>query len=394
MLCMGVVAEWNPFHRGHQRLLEEAGRKGATHLVAVMSGNFTQRGEPAVCPWPYRARAALRSGCDLILQLPLPYAVGTAERFASGSIELLTALGVPEAVIFGSEAGEIGPLREIADILDDGSFSAALLEILGGGVSYAAARGKAIQRRLGAEAAGRAAEPNNILGVEYLAAIRRQNSPLRAETVRRSGSRHDCLSPGPTPSARRIREEMRSGVRFPEGLTEAMAEELGKAEEAGAVFDVGLWERPFLQMLRARTREEFASVPDLSEGLEHRLYRETRKAESPEALLRALKTKRYSLSRLRRLLTAACLGIEKDLVRTPIPYIRILGMNSRGREILHAARERATLPISPSLRELGMLSPAAGRFAALEERATDCYGIGLRRVPPCGEELTEFLIRV
>lgn len=394
MKCFGVIAEWNPLHRGHLLLPEAARAAGASHLVGVMSGNFTERGEPALCPWRYRVRAALHSGFDLVLQLPLPYAAATAERFASGGIRMLTALGVVDTVFFGSEAGETAPLWELADLLDSPALSEGLRAGLSAGLPFPAARERAAAALLGEERAALLREPNNILAIEYLAAIRRQKSPLEAMTLRRAGAGHDSRREDEFPSAGLLRKKIRAGDITPPGLAPAMEEELLEAEAAGELFDPRLWERPLLMKLRSMSEEDFAVLPDLSEGLEHRLYRESRRAGSLGELLPALKTRRYSHARLRRLLLSAALSVPRDLVESPIPYLRVLGFNARGEEILRAAKGRAALPLSPSLAVLARGSETAERFARLEERATDLYYIGTEHPAPCGEEFTMPVIRV
>lgn len=395
MKCAGIIVEWNPFHRGHCLPLLAARQHGATHIVAVMSGNYVQRGEAALLPKEYRVRAALQNGCDLVLELPLPYATATAERFAAGGVALLSALGMVDSLVFGSEAGDTAPLAAVADLLDTPVFSATLAEELSCGLPFAAARERATASLLGAEAAAVLSSPNNILGIEYLAALRRQGSRMVPLTVARQGAAHDGKdAAGGFASASLLRQRLRSGEPVAEFLPAAMAEELAKARAEGRMAEPSLWERPLMAQLRRMSEEDFAALPDLSEGLEHRLYRESRTAPDSEALLDAVKSKRYSHARLRRILLAAWLGIPADLMHTPPPYLRILGMNPRGAEILAAAKGRASLPLSPSLAELSRTGETATRMAALEARATDLYNIITPIPHPCDEEYTRPLQKV
>ena len=144
MQVAGIIAEWNPLHRGHLLPLREARRRGATHIVAILSGNYVQRGEPALCPWPYRTAAALHSGVDLVLQLPLPYATATAEHFAGGAVASLAALGCVDMLVFGSECGDLPALQAVAAVLQSPALPTALAPHLAAGLPFAAARQAAV----------------------------------------------------------------------------------------------------------------------------------------------------------------------------------------------------------------------------------------------------------
>lgn len=395
MKCAGIIAEWNPFHRGHLVPLEAARRAGATHIVAVMSGNFVQRGEMALCPWPYRVRAALQCGCDLVVQLPLPYAAATAERFAAGGVALLSALGCVETLVFGCEAGDAIPLHRIAVLLDSPEFSAQLAPELRQGASFAAARQRAVEKLADAETAALLAEPNNILAIEYLLAMRRQGASFAPLAVQRAGTAHDSgHTADGIASASLLRRMLRAGEDISAYVPQAMAAELVGAVQEKRIPDAALLERPLMAKLRSMTPEDFAALPDLSEGLENRLYRASRTAASSGELLEAVKTRRYSHARLRRLLLGAWLGIPPELSRTPPPYLRILGMNERGQEILAAAKGKASLPLSASLAELGRTGETALRFARLEAAATDRYNTITPVIHPCDEEYTRPVIKI
>lgn len=395
MVLAGVIAEWNPFHNGHRFLLRESRRRGATHVVAVMSGNYVQRGEPALCPKAYRVTAALQNGVDLVLELPLPYAVSTAERFAEGGVALLDSLGCVDRLIFGSEAGELEPLLAAAEALDSSELSASLKKALAGGITFAAARQQAVASLLGEEAAAVLREPNNTLGIEYLRALRRQHSAIQPETLSRAGAGHNAeAAEGSLAPATFLRREFRAGRDIASYLPEAMMQGLLRAEKDGRCADPALWERPLMARLRSLSEVDFAALPDCAEGLEHRIYRAARIARDSTEFLAIAKTKRYPLARLRRIRLAAWLGIPAEYQRTPPPYLRILGMNERGAEILSAAKETARLPIGASLADLARLGGSAEQFARLEASATDLYHIITPTVYPCGEEYTMPLVRV
>ena len=390
MQVTAIIAEWNPLHRGHLLPVQAARQQGATHIVAILSGNFVQRGEPALCPWQYRAAAALSSGVDLVLQLPLPYAVSTAQHFAEGAVASLAALGAVDSLIFGSECGELAALRSVAAALDSPDLPAALAPHLQKGLPFAAARQAAVHSLLG-EDAGLLSSPNNILGIEYLRALRRLGSNIQPLTISRQGAPHDAAEPDTDfPSASQLRQRFLTGQDISSSLPPAMAEQLELARQRGALPQLELWERAFLARLRAMTETDYAALPDVTEGLEHRLYRASRTAKTTEELLAEAKTKRYTHARLRRVL----LELPAGLSTVEPPYLRVLGFTAKGAEILNRAKGRHTLPLSASLAELEKTGEAAARFAALETRAADLYHAFTPGLAPCGSEYTTPVIKI
>ena len=389
MQVTAIIAEWNPLHRGHLLPVQAARQQGATHIAAILSGNFVQRGEPALCPWQYRAAAALSSGVDLVLQLPLPYAVSTAQHFAGGAVASLTALGAVDSLIFGSECGELAALRSVAAALDSPDLPAALAPHLQKGLPFAAARQAAVHSLLG-EDAGLLSSPNNILGIEYLRALRQLGSNIQPLTISRQGAPHDAAEPDTDfPSASQLRQRFLTGQDI-----SSMAEQLELARQRGALPQLELWERAFLARLRAMTETDYAALPDVTEGLEHRLYRASRTAKTTEELLTKVKTKRYTHARLRRVLLAAMLELPAGLSAVEPPYLRVLGFTAKGAEILNRAKGRHTLPLSASLAELEKAGEAAARFAALEARAADLYHAFTPGLAPCGSEYTTPVIKI
>ena len=388
MQVTAIIAEWNPLHRGHLLPVQAARQQGATHIVAILSGNFVQRGEPALCPWQYRAAAALSSGVDLVLQLPLPYAVSTAQHFAGGAMASLAALGAVDSLIFGSECGELAALQSVTAALDSPELPAALAPHLQKGLPFAAARQAAVHSLLG-EDAGLLSSPNNILGIEYLRALRQLGSNIQPLTISRQGASHDAAEPDTDfPSASQLRQRFLTGQDISSSLPPAMAEQLELARQRGALPQLELWERAFLARLRAMTETDYAALPDVTEGLEHRLYRASRTAKTTEELLAEAKTKRYTHARLRRVLLPAGLSAVEP------PYLRVLGFTAKGAEILNRAKGRHTLPLSASLAELERTGEAAARFAALEARAADLYHAFTPGLAPCGSEYITPVIKI
>lgn len=393
MQVAAIIAEWNPLHRGHLLPIQAARQQGATHIAAIVSGNYVQRGEPALCPWQYRVRAALQSGADLVLQLPLPYAVSTAEHFAGGAVASLAALGCVDTLIFGSESGSLAALQTVADALDAAAFPAALAPYLAEGLPFAAARQTAAADLIG-ENAALLSSPNNILGIEYLRALRRTGSGMTAVTLPRLGAAHDSAAESEYPSASRLRRLYLAGECIDALLPPAMAEQLRLAAAQGALHDRTLWEKYTLARLRTMDEADYAALPDISEGLERRLYRTARTARSTEELLTDAKTKRYSHARLRRIVLSAVLELPAGLSAVPPPYLRVLGFNARGAEILSKAKTTRTLPISASAAELEAVGGNAARFARLEAKAADLYHALTPGLLACGSEYTTPIIKL
>ncbi len=351
MHIVGIVCEYNPFHLGHQRQMEQirALLGPDTAIVCAMSGNFTQRGEPAVFEKHARAEAALACGADLVVEIPFYRAVASAEPFAAGGVETLSALGICTHLAFGSECGDAAALERVARCLLEPETDAGIRELLASGESYPRARQRAVQARLGPEGAllGR---PNDILAVEYLKAIIQNNLSLTPLPILRAGEGHDrdaC-------SGLKIREAFSRGKEpwtfLPEAAKSVFQREI--AAGRGPVLARDL-EQPILAALRKRA--DFSDLPDASEGLDRRLRKYAGEATLPE-VIDAVKTKRYTRSRISRLVCAPTWrsGGRRAAARVPI---HLLGMNQRGRELLKAAGKAGGAPV--------ITKPAAAKKAAV-----------------------------
>lgn len=372
MKTAGIICEYNPIHNGHARHIAETrailGEDGA--VVCAMSGNFVQRGDFAVFGKHARAMSAVASGADLIVELPLPYVLSSAEGFARGGVGLLEALGVCTHLSFGSEAGETERLLALAECMLRADMPALIGEELKSGISYARARQKAAERVLGNKAEI-LSTPNNILAVEYLKALKEYGSAMVPLTVRRFGAQHDSYG---AESASYLRRLLKEGKK-PWDLMPAPAAGVLKAEIAcgrGPVF-MDAAETAVLSRLRMLPEETFARLPDASEGLELRLRRYARSMPTVPLILESAKTKRYAMSRLRRMLLCAVLGVEaEDSASTP-PYIRVLAMNQKGMALLRKIKEKTALPVITKPAEAKMLDGRARALFEKESAATDFY---------------------
>ncbi|MDY3281570.1 tRNA(Met) cytidine acetate ligase [Dysosmobacter sp.] len=379
MQIAGIITEYNPLHAGHlyqiARTRQLLGEDAA--VICVMSGSFVQRGDFALVRKHARAEAAVRSGADLVLELPLPWAVSSAEGFAHGGVRTLLATGLVTHLSFGSECGDASVLRETAAALLSPEYQAGLQRLLGEGKSYAACRQAVTEALIGPEKAACLARPNDNLGVEYCKALLRCDSPVQPIAVRREGAGHDSQDlTGTTASAGAIRRLLREGRR--EEALACMAPAMRQAywtEEAAGRAPVRseACERAILARLRSMTRAEFQALDTGKEGLGNRLFDAARQAASLEDLLAAAKTKRYAHARLRRMVLWAFLGLTPaDVPDTP-PYVRVLAANDTGRELLARMRRCAAVPVLTRPADARTLSPEARRLFDLEVRATDLY---------------------
>lgn len=385
---IGIVAEYNPFHNGHALHLEETrAMLGAeSPIVCVMSGDFVQRGTAAVYSKFARAEAAVRCGVDLVLELPLPWSLASAEGFARGAVGLLGSLGIVTHLSFGSECGEIEPLHAVAEALLDPSLGADIRAELQSGVSFAVARQRAVARRVGALAELLEA-PNNILAVEYLKAIYDQRLSLHPVTLLRTGVGHDQAGRGHFRSAAELRTFLGAGRNVSAYMPEAAAAVYAREEKLGhgPVLPADL-EVPILSRLRMLDRASYAALPDADEGLGNALYRAAHEEATLDAVLAAAKSKRYALARIRRMTMCAALGVSAGMADGTPPYVRVLAVGAQGRALLREMDERCVLPVITKPAASRGLPPEAADLFERTAAAHDFYvlGYGAREERRCG----------
>ena len=391
MNIAGITAEYNPFHTGHAYQISalKAQLGPDTSVVAVMSGSWVQQGRPAVTDTWTRARMALNGGADLILELPTVWAAASAESFARGAVELLCRCGVIDTLCFGSETGELAPLLAAAECLDSPDYPEQLRKALEGGASFAAARQAAVEALIGPAGAA-LASPNNNLGVEYLRALRSLHSNIKPVTIRREGAAHNSLD--------RTGEGFRSATQLRQHLARGEWEAVRPYVPAGnldilqsaPLADPRLGERAVLACLRKMTAEDWARLPDAGagEGLPQRLERAGRQCQSLDDFFTQAKTRRYAMARLRRMALWAFLGLTAADVPAEPPYLRVLGFNARGREVLKRMKTTAQLPILTKPAHARELDGPGRRLFELEAQCTDLYGLFLPQLPPPGQEWT------
>ena len=367
MNTAGIVAEYNPFHAGHAFHIAETRRQlGDCAVIAVMSGNWVQRGECAVLDKWTRARSALEGGVDLVLELPTVYAVSSAEQFAQGAVDILKGTGVLTHLSFGSECGDVDKLQRVAVCLDGPRYPDALRRFLDQGLPFAACRQAAVSELLQPDLAQLLAGPNNNLGIEYIRALNAMKSQIQPVTVPRTGAAHDGGDHPDYPSASFVRGRILSGAL---------------AADNPASLKYG--ERWVLSALRTMAEDDFAALPDCGEGLSQRIYRAARQGVMLDEVYALAKTKRYAHARIRRAVLWGALGLRADDRPDSPPCLRVLGANGRGREVLHRMKASAHLPV--------ITKPAHGRgvpLLELEARCTDLYQLCRKEPGPCGLEWT------
>ena len=382
MTAAGIVAEYNPFHLGHawhiaetRRLLGE-GRP----VVCVMSGHWVQGADCAVTDKWTRSALALEGGADLVLELPTPWAMASAETFARGAVSILAATGVVDTLSFGSECGSTDELRQAAEALDAPDYPAKLRSALDRGLSFPAARQEAAN-------ASCLSTPNNNLGVEYLRALRHLNAAMEVVTVPRRGAAHNgSQAVDGFASATQIRQLLRSGQEE----TAARLVRPGTLGKIGRISSLAYVERAILAKLRTMDAGAWAALPDGggAEGLPERLVRSARQALSLEEFYALAKTKRYTHARLRRLALSAFLGISAS-GRPPLPpYLRVLGCTGRGQTLLREMKEVCSLPIITKPAQAKALTDTARQLFEAEARYTDLYVLCFSTPNPCGLEWT------
>lgn len=357
---VGIIAEYNPFHNGHVYHIQEAKcRSGALCAVAVMSGNFVQRGEAALADKWARAEAAVRGGADLVLELPFPYACNNAEWFARGGIGVLRGLGCVTHLAFGCESETPETLETAAQVFatEPQAFRQALRAFLDQGDSYPKARANALRMLIG-EVADVIETPNNILAVEYLKQCRLQNwSPMPVPVVRKGASYADPMLPahGSVASASAIRAQFGADDRCSASrvlqafLPEASLNMMRKCGVSQNALEAGMHPLLLSKILSGRP-EELERIFSAGEGLQNKLKRAAMQAETTEELIRLVKSKRYTETRIRRLLIHTLFGLTKDdpAVQPGAPlYARILAMNEQGTALLRRIKkeETATIPV-------------------------------------------------
>lgn len=346
----GIICEFNPFHKGHLHLINSVKKSKNDAIICAMSGNFVQRGEFAIENKYDRARTALENGADLVIEIPTLCSTQSAQGFAMAGVDILEGCGVCDTIAFGAECDDIEELKRISkEIIDkDEGIKAELSK----GVSYPVARQNVVNSPI-------LDSPNNILAIEYLT-----HTNLDAVAIKRIGKGHDTDDSEYSASA--IRNQMNTDD----------------------ICSMKNCEKAILYKLRTMSADDFKAIEDVSEGLENRIVDVVRTANSLEEIYDGIKSKRYTHSRIRRIILRAYLGITKDMPKRP-QYLHILGFNDKGRELLAEMKKASTLPI---ITKYGNAEGEIKELFDLECRFTDIYNLGYKNAQKCGTEQTSKVI--
>ena len=360
MKTVGIICEYNPLHLGHEkqiRYIKDTFPGSA--VVCLMSGNFVQRGHPAIVDKSFRAKAAVLAGADLVLELPVTCALSSAEGFAAGGVRILAPFC--DYLCFGSETGDKDALLNTAGALLSDEFPPLLRGELDTGKSFPAARAAALEKM--GLASDILTNPNDILAVEYCKAILAQNAKMEPLPIVREGRYHAEAADEENPSATAVRRLMlrRENWRFcVSGAARGIL-------ETAPLHSLDAGERAILGKLRTMADREFEALPYGSEGLWRKFMHACREWSTLEEIIAATKSKRYTRTRLDRMVMCAFLGITKDILEAPIPYTRVLALNDTGRTVLKEARNHGAFPNSGEAVE--------HPYWELEKRCGDLYGL-------------------
>lgn len=399
MKTYGIICEYNPFHNGHIYQIEETRKQGATHIVAIMSGNYVQRGDVAMIDKFARAKAAVEGGVDLVIEMPVVYSIASANFFARAGVMMLGALGCVDGISFGSECGDIELLKNAAmasfNMSTKESMEAKVKPLLSQGMSFPAAMQQAIALENGPMIASVFDSPNNILAVEYLKAMKLLNLDFDIFTVKRKGAAHDSTEASEgIASGSLIREMIEDGEDISAYVPGYMADIINEYAEKQQLAYFDNLERELLFLLRSLVPPLIAECPDVDPGLAGLIFKAGIDSVSVDDFLERAGTKRYTEARLRRILLNLYTGIKaSDLMIMP-SYGRVLAFNERGTEILKASKEKEAdnklaIPFGTSLKDIVELNrPQISRFADISNRATNLYGLASRTVRPCGQDFT------
>lgn len=377
-MAVAVICEFNPFHNGHRFLLGKAKELTGEPVLAVMSGSFTQRGEVALCSKFERAEAALKSGADLVAELPAVYAVSCAERFARGGVNISKMFGCVNYLAFGCEDDDIDLLKTAAFAGENPEVNAIIAEQMNSGSYYPKAYEYAVRQVCGGEVADVLTKPNNILAVEYIRALR--GTDIKPLPIKRVGAEHDSDgADGIYASASYIRKLLRSG-KSAEKLLPYAPSEITYPEKL---------DRALLYKLRNMNAEQLRALPEVGEGLENRILSAARKFGTAEEVIDEVKTKRYTRSRICRILTCALLGITEELQTKTADYARVLGFTDEGEKMLKTCIGK----VITSAAKAEDLGSDTAELLAADIRATDTAALAYENVKPCGADYLTKIVK-
>ena len=404
---LGIIAEYNPFHNGHLYHLQKAKElSGAKYVVCIMSGNYVQRGNTSIIDKWKKTQIALENGVDLVIELPTIYSVSSAEMFASGAVKLLNELKIIDTISFGAETSDFNVLNDIANILvnEPKEFVRILKEELNQGNSYPKARENALIKYINNDEkyVNILNNPNNILGIEYLKSLKKIKSKINTEIVKREKVQYND---------NKVVEDFASATAIRNFITNNEFKEVAKVvpqncynmlineyEQGNVVCDIKKYEKEIFYILRRMSIKEIADLPDVTEGLEYSIKTAVSSCNNIETLIDTVKSKRYTQTRIQRILIFALLGITKkdvEMAKKVTPYARILGFNNNGKMLLSSiAHNNPKMKVITSVKKFTdtNTNKTYKRMMDIDILATDVYTLGYKNNSLANMDYTKNMI--
>lgn len=386
MKVAGIIAEFNPFHNGHKYLLDCA-KSNSDLVVCVISSNFVQRGEPSIISKFERAKIAVSCGADICIELPTPWSMSTAQNFAFGAISQLIKFNI-DALYFGSESADLQGLMKVADALQSKEFNEKIKNNLNDNLTYAKLRQNALNEMLG-ETANILDGQNDTLAVEYISAVKKFNKTLQFVPVKRQGANHnDSTESNGFATSTLIRNAIIENRL--EGLKKYIPEAAYEILEYSNFANIEKLNLAIMAKLKTMKYDEFLHLPDISEGIENRLYSSIKSSVDYNDLCDKVKTKRYTMARIRRLVLSAFLGIDNSFFLKKIPYTRVLATNEQGLKYISKIKtDNIVLQVS----EINKLDDFSKKIFDLECKISDVYNLTLEQAENSGSDYTQGLIK-
>lgn len=384
MSVIGIVCEFNPFHNGHKYLIDSV--KGQDDIVvAVMSGNFVQRGEPAILPKETRIKAALESGIDIVLELPFVYATASAEYFAFNAVKILSDFGC-DKIAFGTENTSVESLYRAVDILTQEDFNNEIKKHFDNGVNFPVARQMAFdQFNIDCDIS----TPNNILAIEYIKAIRKLNAKIEPITVNRKGAGYnDTYAIDEFASATHIRQLIYNNESFEKYILDYLLDLYNEDIKNGKYVSTEKFNLAAFSILRSKLNDNLEDVANMGEGLDNRIKSAVKNNTQLSALYDEIKTKRYTHTRIKRAVLSTILDVKSSDLKIAPPYCRVLGFNIKASCKMGELAKNSKLPFVAVYSDIVNLSSKnANRVFELENKSTDFYNLILHNSASCSTEM-------
>lgn len=391
-MTAGIVCEYNPMHNGHMYHIEKTKNAGADFIVAVMSGNFVQRGECALLDKWQRAEIAVRNGADVVIDLPVPWATGSAESFARGSVSLLSSFGI-DVLSFGSETEDKELLYLCAEAAENERVGALVRKYMSQGMNYPTALSEGVSEVFGDNARRIISSPNSTLAAEYIKQLKIYAPECQILPIKRIGADHDGdVVTENIASASKIRAMLGEDIScfVPEDTDSAIRNNLLK----GTVHRLENADRAILSSLREMKKEEYSLYVTDDSGLIARIYESVKTAATLDELYENAKSKNYTHARVRREVLNLYLKTERDFSKSVPPYIRILAVNERGLSLLSEAKRKASVPIVTKHSDMATPDDFGQKIYALQCSSTDKFALMSEKIRSCGMEQKNSMIIV